>query len=371
MTKRIKLLLLAAMIAFGIGSALWPRKKNQPVDVPTVNAPAQPPYAAPALPQPQPVAAPGPVAEPARKFASMGVMERNAQLMEIKQQDLATIFRRWRDASRVDQDMMKQGAIATTLAYTMRERTPSPELVEEMRQYVADGSNSLRERAGVIGVFGGAKTREAVDFLLQVATTIEDKELRQVALAQITGVGALWGDGSYHEERSPALEEAWHESRDPDLLIAAAVAIAKIGAPSAIESLLSAALRDDGRDDVRKRAALGALDKVYTRNAVPPVAALLATLTASTPASTLAGDILVGIGDPSAAKALLGWLQNADASATIPVRDFVARTHTPSLLEAWSTALDSKVAFRSEQIRETIRAALIEYHQNHNSGSLK
>ena len=240
-----------------------------------------------------------------------------------------------------------------------------------MLRYVADGSNSLRERAGVIGIFGGAKTKEAVDFLLQAAATLEDKELRQAALAQITAVGALWGDGSYHEERAPALEQAWHESRDPDLLIAVAVAMAQIGAPSAIESLLSAALMDDGKDDVRKRAALGALEKVYTRNAVPPVAALLATPPASTPASTLAGGILVGIGDLSAAKVLLAWLQNADAGVAIPVRDFVAQTHTPALLEAWSAALDSKVVFRSEQLRETIRAALVEYHQNHNSGSLK
>ena len=177
----------------------------------------------------------------------------------------------------------------------------------------------------------------------------------------------MWGDGSYHEERSPPLEQVWRESHDPDLLIAVAVAMAKIGAPSATDSLLSAALMDDGKDDVRKRAALGVLEKVYTRNAVPAVAALLANQQSATPASTLAGGVLVGIGDPSAAKALLGWLQVADASAAIAVRTFVARTRTPELLAAWGAALDSKTVFRSEEIRATIRAALPDYAHNHSS----
>lgn len=79
------------------------------------------------------------------------------------------------------------------------------------------------------------------------------------------------------------------QSRDPNLLVAVAVAMAKIGAPSAIDSLLSAALMDDGKDDVRKRAALGVLEKIYTRNAVPPVASLLANQQSTTSASTLAG----------------------------------------------------------------------------------
>ena len=63
----------------------------------------------------------------------------------------------------------------------------------------------------------------------------------------------------------------------------------------------------------------------------------------------------------------MDWLANADASAAVLVRGFVARTRTPELLDAWSAALDPKVVFRSEQIRETIRAALTEYHPDHNS----
>ena len=366
MTKRTRLLLLAAVIVLGIGLAHWSRKEKP---APTSSVSAQPSHSAPARPPQaeQPAAAPRPVVAPGRKFATMGVMERNAQLMEIKKHDLAAIFRLWRDANRVDEDMMKQGAIATTLAYAMRERQPGPELVEEMRLFVADGSNTLRERAAVIGIFGGAKTKVAVDFLLQAATTLEDKELRQVAIAQISGVGALWGDGSYHEERSPALEQVWRESRDPDLLIAVAVAMAKIGAPSAVDLLLSAAFMEDRKDDVRKRAALGVLDKIYTPNAVPPVAARLAAQPATAPASAITGSILVGIGDPSAAKALLGWLQVADADTTTAARTFTVRTRTPELVAAWNAALDSKTVFRSEEVREAIRAGLTEYNQNRKS----
>lgn len=369
MTKRTRLLLLAVVIVLGIGFVLWPRKEKPAPTSNTSSVSAQPSHSAPAHPPPveQPAATPSPAVVSGRKFATLGVMERNAQLMEIKKQSLPAIFHLWRDANRVDEDMMKQGAIATTLAYAMRERQPGPELVEEMRLFVADASNSSRERAAVLGIFGGAKTKIAVDFLLQAAATLDDRELRQVALAQISGVGALWGDGSYHEERSPALEQTWRESRDPDLLIAVAVAMAKIGAPSAIDSLLSAALMEDGKDDVRKRAALGVLEKIYTPNAVPPVAARLTTQSTTAPASAITGGVLVGIGDASAAKALLGWLQSADAAAATATRTFVARTRTPELLAAWSAALDSKTVFRSEEIREAIRGALAEYNKKHSS----
>ena len=74
------------------------------------------------------------------------------------------------------------------------------------------------------------------------------------------------------EKLSPTLEQVWRESSDPKLLLAAALSMAKIGAPSSIELLLSEALANDGANKARIDTARNALQGVYQPKAVPPLA---------------------------------------------------------------------------------------------------
>lgn len=294
-------------------------------------------------------------------FATMGILERNAFLKEIAKLDLTSIWKLWFEAGSADHDLMKQGAIASTLAYAMRENVPSPELLQEMRQFISDNSNSKRDRAELMGIFGVAATNEAADFLIFAASSLPEKDMKQAALSGIEMVGALRGDGMDHEERASSLDRAWRESKDQELLIYAAVAMAKIGAPSSIEMLLSSALANDGKDTLRKSAAEGALGKVYTKNAVLPVATFLAKQSPSSSAARLAGNILVGIGDATAGQALIDWVKNADESAAPLVSEFTNRTATPAMFEIWKSAINPAIPFKSESNRKAISIALEEH----------
>ena len=202
----------------------------------------------------------------------MGVLERNAFLAQIKKLDLADIMRLWLDTGRVERDLTKQGAVATILAYAMREKTPTPELLEQIRFFIASSSNSNFERSQLLGVLSDARTKESVELLLRAAELLADKELKQIAATSVGRVGGLWGDGTFHEELSSPLERAWRESQDQELLIFVAVAMAEVGASSGISSLVDSALIVAGRDEVRARAAKGALAHATILNpsAVPP-----------------------------------------------------------------------------------------------------
>lgn len=287
-------------------------------------------------------------------FRALSVLERKAILADIRGRPLRDIFDLWQRAGAVEKDLMKQGAIATTMAYALREQTPPPDFLDEMWRYVVDSKNSLRERGGVLGMFGGAKTAEGMGFLIKASKNLTDLQLRRIALDQIAASGDLRADGSYHEERSPPAEKIWQNSLDPDLLQQTAMAIGKIGAPSGINALLDSALDDTPANSDRRRIALDGLEQVYSRNAAPPVAALLVRQTGANEASALATKLLVNIGDESAAKVLTQWFQEADASVVELAASAVARTRTPVLLHAWKASIESNQAFRSEKVRVAI-----------------
>ncbi len=373
MTKKNKLLLLLSVLAAAVGILLWSTRRAPQVPERTgsagTNLPgaatAPQPTAAPSQPiaaESQPVLAPSAAASPKRKFADMGVLEASAIQKEIMKQDLSAIFQVMLDAGRVEHDRMKQGAIASTLAQAMREKTPSAELLAQMQQFITSPSNSNQERAQLLGVLSAARTKESVELLLRAAALLSDKDLKQIAVTSVGRVGGLWGDGTFHEELSPPLERAWRESQEQELLIFVAVAMAEVGASSGVDLLVNSALVDAGSDEVRARAAKGALAyaTMLNPNAVPPLATLLASQPPGSAGSRLASDTLAAMGIPAAAKSLVNWLQNADESTASLARDYVARSHTTAQLKAWESALNSTVPFRSEKNREAIRAGLAE-----------
>lgn len=296
-------------------------------------------------------------------FRTLPVLERNAILSDIRRRPLREIFVLWQHAGAVEKDLMKQGAIATAMAHALREQSPSPDLLDDMWQYIFDPRHSSRERGGVLGMFGGAKTVEGMEFLLKASKDLTDPQLRRVALDQIAASGDLRGDGSYHEERSLPAERIWQSSADPELLSRTAMGIAKIGSPSGINLLLNSALDDNPANSDRRRIALNGLEQVYSRNATPPAAALLTHQSGMNGASALATKMLVNIGDESAAKALISWFQEADASAAGLAASAVTGTRTPALLAAWKASLGSDKVFRSEEIRVAIREALERYYK--------
>lgn len=349
MENRTKRVLGMIVVNLCVGLVLWPQEKLPPAS--GVQATFQPAGVTSTAIGPQ------------RKFAEMGVLERNAIKNEIAKQDLPMIFQAMLDAERVEHDPMKQMHLQTVLSGALRLRKPSPEFLEMMRAFVTNNSNSKFERQLLIGALHSAATRETVDLMIQVATTSPDPEIRQSAGA-LAGAGDLGGAGA---KLSPSLERVWRESSNRDMLFSVAVTMAKIGAPSGIELLLTAALATDGKDG-RRASAQSALQEAYLPNAVPPLATRLANQSTTSAAAKLIAPILVKIGDATASKAVVGWLELRAENAGPVIQDLIRqRTRSEPMLSAWTAALNPAVPFRNEQNREAIRAGLAAYRAGRTS----
>jgi hypothetical protein len=362
MKQRNRVFLWTSVALIGCGIALFIWKQSPPSSVRTDSVKGKSPSIAPmttlvqsALPSISP------------RFSKMSPQERDLILDKIKRQDSLTIYHTWIECGGADSDLMKQGTIGTILWGALRYKGPNGEVYKEMSKFIADGSNSTLDRAQLIGILSQAKTKDALAILLQVAAMLQEKDLQTIAFRSIGAAGEIWGDGTFHEELSPALERAWRETQNPNLLASVAVAMAKVGAPSGVDLLISSALASGFQDEIRANAAREALGEMLNSSAVPVLSARLSNETPTDTASVLASSTLVAIGDEIAAKALLNWLQNANESVAQLAHDYTIQTRTPAQLEAWELALNPAVPFRSEKNREAIRTGLAEFHKSRKS----
>ena len=339
------------------GIALWLQKTTLSAQTRPVAPAGQPPTVAPAA-APSPTKATPSTGSPKKKFPEMGVLERGAILTEIGKQDLPLIFQAMLDAKRVEQDSRKQMHLQTTFSNALMLKKPSPEFLEQLYGFVTNSANLKFERDLLIGALKGAATKESVELLLRIANNAPDLETRQSA-ATLSSVGS---NSLSEREVLPLLERTWRETSNPTLLRSTAAGMAKIGTPSGIELLLSAALATDDRDKARQQAAYSALQGVYKGDAVPPLAARLADQPSTSEAVKLVAPILARITDPSASKAMVGWLQGRSENAAPLIHDYIRqRMLGDPFTSAWATALDPAVPFSNEENRKAIREALDAY----------
>lgn len=283
--------------------------------------------------------------------------------------DAPDLFQAWIDAGSVDHDPVKQQATGNYLWAALRHRSTDPVVYDQMRSFIGDAGNSFNERGKLLNVLGEARTKEALDILIEIATTSPDAGLRATATNDIKSAGAPWGDGKFHEELAPALERVWSATQDRLLLMSTAVAMAKVGAPSSIKLLVSSALPGVLQGGIRQRAAQEALHDVLNPHAVPVLGALLVDQLPTSATAWLASGTLAGMNAPSAAKSLLEWLEGADATAAQLARTYVVQARSPALIKAFRAALDPSVPFRSEVNREAIRSGLAQYGANRRFGN--
>jgi hypothetical protein len=339
------------------GIALWLQKTTLSAQTRPVDPAGQPPTVAPAA-APSPTKATPSTGSPKKKFPEMGVLERGAILTEIGKQDLPLIFQAMLDAKRVEQDSRKQMHLQTTFSNALMLKKPSLEFLEQLYGFVTNSANLKFERDLLIGALEGAATKESVELLLRIANNAPDLETRQSA-ATLSGVGTLGHDGP---ELSPILERTWRETGDATLIRSTAAAMAKMGRPSGVELLLSAALATDGRDKARQQTAYYALQEVYRGEAVPPLAARLADQPPTSEAVKLVAPILARTSGPAGQEAVVNWLRNRPENAAPLVHDLIRQQiRTDPFESAWATAVDPAVPFKNEENRKAIREALDAY----------
>lgn len=305
-------------------------------------------------------AAPSGNAVPKRKLSEMDLLEGNAVMKEIASKDLAAIFQHFLDASRVENDGMKQSGLSGILADEIQNRKPDPVFLKKLQEFIESEEPSELERGMMLDALHEAGTKETGELLLHEATTLKNTKVRGTAINCLSMLGntARIRDKG---EIDQALTRAWKATNDPGLMAATARSMARIGSADSVELLLAAALAPDGQDDERRSSADYALRKVCIfESAVPPLAVVLEKNPVGSRGNTLAFEILTHLG-PEAQKAVMKWLQTTDASAAPLATKWAISNRAGEVQKFAQAALDPAVPFRSEENRQAIRAGLEAY----------
>ena len=296
-----------------------------------------------------------------RKFRAMSVEETAPFVQELQKDDLPTLFQKFLDAGRIDEDPQKQSMVNTVFGVVLKERGATPEFTERMRKFVSDESNSALERGLIVNAYASTGTKIGAEFVLWVAETHPNQELRDGARDRI----AYLHGGEDRGLLCPLIEPLWRDSNDPKMLRAVAFGMARQGAPSGIQLLLLAASAPNYQDEVRRVAAVEALAVTIDKIAVPPLEAALNAEPLGSRMHTMAFRTLNQIDDSSAAEALISWIQTADSSAADLAKKWVINARAETHVAAAEAALSPNVAFRAEQNREALRKGLKVYLATH------
>lgn len=297
-------------------------------------------------------------APPKRKYSEMGNEEGRAVIEEIEKKDMEAILQHFLDADRIEHDGMKRMVILDILSAELRNRKPNMAFLKTLREFIESGAPTKFDQDMMLGVLARASTKEPGELLLHLAATLRNKDTRKSA---IRSVGNLVRDEA-DETLAPALNRAWIETTESDLMESAAKAMGRTGAPSSVELLLTAALLPDGKDDERREAAMSGLATVWTENAVPPLAALLEKSPVGSKAGDLAFGVLLNTTGKEGPQAVLKWLQNADNTAAPMAKMWFENIrNADTQVKPMEAALDPKIPFRSEENRKAIRECLEAY----------
>jgi hypothetical protein len=278
----------------------------------------------------------------------------------VRKLDLAAIFQLWYDAGPVHHDFSKQGTLSILLAEALQKQSPSPGYLQTIRAFVLDEKNTKLDRAQLLSVLGQAATRPCAEALLSAAPQINDRDLNPASASAIASL-ATFRDRTYHADLAEPLQKAWVTTDRSDLLFAIGRAIVGVGTSSGIETLLKDALSTDR--SMRQQAAEAALLNGTTINpaVVAPLKEELIRAPLGSPASKLAGAVLVKSGASGAGAALVEWFRTASDAAAPVALEYSSHAGTTAVHDAWAAALDPAVSFNSEKNREAIRAGLAAY----------
>lgn len=298
---------------------------------------------------------------PERKFRDISASERRAILRTLQKDELPALLQKFLNAGRIENDPIKQSMIHTLFVRVLKEKGASAEFTEEMRKFVNDEKNSTLERGYIVGAYASMGTKAGAEFVLWVATTHPNQEVRDGARDKIDNLHC----GEDRTLMVSMIEPLWRDSNDPKMIRAVAFGMARQAAPSGIQLLLLAASAPNYQDEVRRITAVEALAETFWKTAVPPLEAALQAEPLGSRMHTMAFRTLHQIGDVSAAKAIISWIQTADSSAADLAKKWVIHARGETHIEAAKAALSSNVQFRAEQNREAIRAGLKVFESNY------
>lgn len=296
-------------------------------------------------------------------FMFLSPNERAVQANALRKLSPLELFRIWIVTAHIEHDSAKHMLVGELLAQALQSSGNSAQAYDEIKAFVTDNTNSLKERCLMIHILGLTATNPALSILLENAKNASAKEQIQISLQEIGSIGEKRWGGRFHEELSPQLESAWKISTNLVTTDAIALAIGQIGADSGVRLLISSALaRSQEEGSVTLSAERGLLE-VRNPSANAVLAQLLDQYTSRTKESVLISGVLAHMVSASSTQALLRWFQKSDESVGSLAQAYASHARSEEAMNVWESALNAGIQFKEEKNREAIRAGINQYRK--------
>jgi hypothetical protein len=235
---------------------------------------------------------------------------------------------------------------------------------QRARQVLEDGSIDASIKQTLIGAMDRAATPSAINLLAAWFQPDLPVGLKDPVYRAIANTGQYFWDKKLLPMAIPALQRLWMQSDDPNMLRAVATALAKVGNPESVNSLMDSVLSNsktiadiEHSSDPRVSAALFSLQGLRDPAVIPIFQEQLRSSSSSLEMSVYAR-LLAGMGQISATQALLSWAQGAGSQYASVAGDAFAKTGSSDCLQYANSVLAQNVTFKSSLVKTAVLSAL-------------
>jgi len=240
---------------------------------------------------------------------------------------------------------------------------PDPAVYQSIADLLSQSNVSLEIKAILLDLLAETATPEALTQLLNLSAQQLDSSLYILVLQAIARIGDNRWNGQFHEELSPALENAWANpvTDDPNYLDAIGKAIASVGAPEGVEELLQTVSGNNQSKEaetihrVKQEVAFEAISQVRNPAAVEVLDERLTQEPIGTPAFEASGNALAQMGSPDATRKILDWAEDAPPEGGRNVKDWLSNINDENSLNLIADAQNK--SFKSQEIQTVIGQA--------------
>jgi len=271
-------------------------------------------------------------------------------------EDSAAVFNDWLSAV-AKGDGLKAEQIRARLMVLLRGNPKGNQAVyRRAAQILADRSVESDLKFPLVEILDRAATPSALRVFLDLLNQDLSPDLRRRLIAAVSDTGEYYWDKSSFAEVAPMLLQSWRETRDPQLLQALAVAIAKVGDVNGVNQLVDTVLGQETQSPSYS-AAQSALKFVNNPGLIPFIGKRLSRVDAGTAEMAVCADILASMCQVEATRVLFEWAQNADGQYAALVREAFARISDPASVDYLASFVNA-ARFKSAFVRTAVLTAL-------------
>ncbi len=294
--------------------------------------------------------------------------------------------------NRLAQSNIQQIPIVSAALAQRLQKHRNPEIYQYISGLLSQPDVPIENKSILLDLLAETATPDALDLLLDLAKQGANTPFYILALQAISRIGDNRWDGRFHEELSPALEEAWADPsiKDPAFLGAVGKAIAEVGAPGGVNQLLVTVSGHNpeqvtpttglngqevatvsGNNQVQEPAPTSLTRQEVALEVIPhvqnPVAVSVLTdwfqqEPLGAPAFETSANALIAIGTPAATQTIVDWAVEAPAEGARNLEDWLHNVDDTSTIV--SIATEQNLNFKTPEVAAVFTGAVASFTAN-------